>query len=229
MAQKKFLFDTYFEKAGHPPGDPAASAAAHAGAGRPGAADQAAPSPAIYGEEDLAAAREDAYRQGHAAGSQEAAQASETAAAQALDAVMERITALMARWSELEDAGRRESLHLALILVAKMFPALAEREGLPEIEKVLADCLARMREEPRLVVRVPGLVIDRLRERFEKLTERAAFEGKLVLLEDPSAGASDVLVEWPDGGAERNLERQWHEMEKILSHSLHRPGQAAGQ
>ena len=228
MAQKKFLFDTYFEKAGHPPGGPADSAAGR-GSGLPGVADPTAPSPAIYGEEDLAAAREDAYRQGHAAGSQEAAQASETAAAQALDAVMERITALMARWSELEDAGRRESLHLALILVAKMFPALAEREGLPEIEKVLADCLARMREEPRLVVRVPGLVIDRLRERFEELTERAAFEGKLVLLEDPTAGPSDVLVEWPDGGAERNLERQWHEMEKILSHSLHQPGQAVGQ
>ena len=52
--------------------------------------------------------------------------------------------------------------------------------------------------------------------------ERSAFEGKLVLLEEPEAGPSDVLVEWPDGGAERDLERQWREIDEILSHSLQR-------
>jgi flagellar assembly protein FliH len=190
---------------------------------------ETAPSPLLYNEEDLEAARATAYQDGHAAGAAAAAQANDRAVAEALSALAERMDVLMARWPELVAAGEQKGLDLALAVSAKLFPTLAERESLQEVEKVLDDCLSRMREEPRLVVRAPGALVERLRERLDELTARNAFDGKIVLLEEPSAGASDVLVEWPDGGAERNLERQWHAIEELLSHALHQPKQPDGE
>ena len=227
MAQRKFLFDTFFETAGLPPERAVANGSgAHASAATQA---ETAPSPLLYNEEDLEAARATAYQDGHAAGAAAAAQANDRAVAEALSALAERMDVLMARWPELVAAGERKGLDLALAVSAKLFPALAEREGLQEVEKVLDDCLSRMREEPRLVVRAPGALVERLRERLDELTARNAFDGKIVLLEEPSAGASDVLVEWPDGGAERNLERQWHAIEELLSHALHQPKQPDGE
>ena len=227
MAQRKFLFDTFFETAGSPSDRTVAN-----GSGTPvnaAAEGDTAASPLLYSEKDLQAARAAAYQEGHAAGSAETAQANDRAVAEGLSALAERAGALMARWPELTSTGEREGLDLALAVTAKLFPALAEREGLPEIEKVLDDCLRRMREEPRLVVRAAGPVVEHLRETLDELTARNAFDGKIVLLEEPDVGASDVLVEWPDGGAERNLERQWRAIEELLSHSLHQPVRPDGE
>ncbi len=227
MAQRKFLFDTFFETADPPPERSVANGSgAHSSAATEG---ETAPSPLLYNEEDLEAARASAYQEGYTIGSEETAQANDRALAEALSALAERVDAIHTRWPELVAAGEQKGLDLALAVTAKLFPALADREGLQEVEKVLDDCLRRMREEPRLVVRAPGALVERLRETLDELTARNAFEGKIVLLEEPTAGASDVLVEWPDGGANRNLERQWHAIEELLSHSLHRPEQPDGE
>ena len=55
---------------------------------------------------------------------------------------------------------------------------------------------------------------------MEALLPRTGFEGKLVYLGDDTMGASDVRLEWADGGAERNCERQWEEIDALIARAL---------
>ena len=45
----------------------------------------------------------------------------------------------------------------------------------------------------------------------------------MVLLSDDGLGISDCRIEWADGGAERNVERIWKDVEELVSRALHEP------
>ncbi len=121
-------------------------------------------------------------------------------------------------------------------LLRRLFPALTRRHGTKEIEAVIQDSLDRLRDEPRVVVRVADGRLDALKERIDALTAKAGFDGKVVLLADEEIADGDVRVEWADGGAERDSERLWREIEKAVQRALGprpvaggRAGNAAGQ
>jgi hypothetical protein len=52
------------------------------------------------------------------------------------------------------------------------------------------------------------------------MSGKAGYSGEVVLLADNQMGLSDCLVEWADGGAERNVERLWSEVEEVLHRTL---------
>ena len=77
-----------------------------------------------------------------------------------------------------------------------------------------------MLDEPRVVFRVPDAMLDTLQPRIAEMSGKAGYSGEVVLLADDRMGMSDCLVEWADGGAERNVERLWAEVEEILTRTL---------
>ena len=109
---------------------------------------------------------------------------------------------------------------MPLSLVRKLFPKLNEHFGLAEIEALIGDCLERLREEPRLVLRVDSNLLEPVREKVEALLPSTGFEGKLVYLGDDKMAASDVRLEWADGGAERDSQRQWEEIDAVIARAL---------
>jgi len=118
-----------------------------------------------------------------------------------------------------ETARRRdaEALAAAVRLVEKLFPALAERETMREIETLLSDALSRLHEEPRVVVRVADPLLDPLRARTDAIAAKAGYPGQIILLADDAIAEGDVRVEWADGGAERDTERLWRDVRDMLA------------
>jgi flagellar assembly protein FliH len=212
-SSRKFLFDTCFDGQRPATAQPAPKAK------------QPEPEP-TFSKADLEAARAEGFAAGHEQGRQEAQVAGEQAATQALSTIGSALQALLARQEETLSAHERNALSAGATIVRKLFPRLAASEAMPEIEQVIDDCLKRLRTEPRLVIRVADPLLDRLRERLDALVQHAGFEGKIVLLTDETLANDSVRVEWADGGAERDSDKIWREIDGVLERALGdaRPG-----
>lgn len=208
MAQiRKFLFETDFDQ----PSRPAKAQAAPEKAQKP-----KEPPPPSYGEEDLAAAR----REGFEAGRAEALREAEESAARRLADAGEQLAAGLAGLRQRQEAANAalaaDAMNVALAAVRKMLPELARRHGLEEVTAVLRECVARLTPEARVLVRVHPELAAPLRETVEPLRLRSGFSGALEVTEDETVAPGDCRVDWDDGGAERDSEKLWRDIEAII-------------
>ncbi|MGB1548282.1 MAG: hypothetical protein ACPHIA_07125 [Alphaproteobacteria bacterium] len=169
---------------------------------------------ASFTEEDLAAAREEGMAEGKAAGRKEAEAETERLTADALKKISEHMATLGAAQSEASKSNAREASELAMAVARKVMPEISKHGAIIEIEAMVRQCLADRFEEPRVVIRVHDSLLDSLRTRIDSAAANAGFAGKLVLLADDSLQGADCRVEWADGGAERDEERLWKDIEE---------------
>ena len=225
MAQlERFLFDTDFDTA-----EPEPESAA-VGESETDAEEEAEPEgpPPEYFEEDVRQAREDGYNAGHAAGHAEGLEAgrqdAQAQADQALAAVLDRVAAgideIAGGLSTAEERRDREALNVAVKLVQKLFPALERRYGLKEIEALITDSLDRLREKTRVVIRVAPNRLEAIQERIDALAAKSGYEGKVMVISDAELPDGDVRVEWAEGGAERDTNRLWREIETAIARTI---------
>jgi flagellar assembly protein FliH len=99
---------------------------------------------------------------------------------------------------------RRQSVELAHAVAMKLAPALMRRHPLEEIEALVLQCLAELRDEPRIVVRASDSAVAAMKSRIADIAASSAFEGQVVLIPDDTMQAADCRVEWADGGVERD-------------------------
>lgn len=203
---EKFLFHVDFDE---PPAPPA-----------PDPLEEEAPLAPTFTEEQLAAARDEAYRAGLEAGRQEERQSLERSAADSLRsiavALADTIETIDGKAEEIE----RASLKAAVDVARKLVPSLSVKQAQVEVESIIGQCLERLREEPRIVVRVADAALDQIKSRLDDLAESRGFEGRIVLLAQPDFQPSEVKVEWADGGAERNLAQIWAGIDATLERAL---------
>jgi flagellar assembly protein FliH len=168
-------------------------------------------SPAEY-DEAVAAAREE----GRAAGRAEAVAEAEQVATVALKAAGEHLKALMGEAKARQDALTQELTKAAGAIARKLLPAYAKKQGVGEIETLVAECLGRLHDEPRIVVRVHDDVLDPVRQRLDALAASIGFAGRFVLLAADDIAPGDARIEWADGGVERDTARTWQEIETAI-------------
>ncbi|MGD1880338.1 MAG: hypothetical protein ACFB13_22900 [Kiloniellaceae bacterium] len=208
---EKFLFNTSFDMEKSP--------AVKAEEAPKAAAVEPPPAP-TFSEEELEAARQAAFAEGKADGlaEAEANQANRLAEAVAeLPPLFDRLAQDLAAQA---DGQRRETLEAAITVVRKLFPHLAREHGLDETRAVIEQCLERLRDEPRLVIRSADEDLDALKEHIEASAAHSAFDGKLVFLADDRLAPGDLRLEWADGGAERDQAGLWKEIDTVIDRAL---------
>lgn len=208
---QKFLFETSFET----PGDAAESA------------DRKKPA-LQYSEEDLERARAEGYAAGREAGQREVRQSLEQASSEAVDRVAKELSGLVEALAHAQERQHTLAMRIALAIERKLFPRMVEKHGPAEIEAVVSECLDHLRSEPRIVVRVADQLLDRMKDKVSALAERHGFEGRLVFLAEESLGSGDVRVEWADGGAERDGDWLWRQIDEAVERALDGPAAAGG-
>ena len=195
-APQKFLFETSFE--------PEA---------QPGASLEPAPEPK-FSAQDLEQARAEGLDRGR----NEALQAIEQSLARALEAIAERLPELERSLAEVQERQTQAAVAVSAALVRKLFPKLARDHGMAEIDAVVSEAMARLRDEPRIAIRVEDSLLDPVRTRVGELAEAKDFEGRIVYLAQDGMATGDVRVEWADGGAERNTEQTWQDIDDLIRH-----------
>src|SRR5581483_2862125 len=83
------------------------------------------------------------------------------------------------------------AVELSLGMVRRLFPELARRNGLGEIEGLLMRCIETLNREPRFAVRVATTQIDELRPRIEEIATSRGFEGRIAVIGDDAIKAGD--------------------------------------
>ena len=222
---RKFLFDNDFGEApqssvGGSVGGAQAKGSAPAGAKAKGGVAPPAPPPPMFTEAEMQGACDIARRKGEEAGAtrgrSEAVAAFDKQVAATLSTIAQQ-TAAIAKGIAAEAQAAGKSVDLAMAIVRKLHPALVERQGLAEIESVLAQCLESLKQEPRLVAYVHSVRLDALQERLTQLSASSGFDGRVVLIGDDAMGESDCRVEWADGGVEREAGRILRAVEEALA------------
>lgn len=169
-----------------------------------------------YSEEQLEAAKKEAYESGLAAGKKAQLAAQEQQIAALLAKVEKQAGALI---QESTDVWARQitQLHeVAFVIARKILPSYVAHHGMDEIEALIDRVLSDMSREPRLVIRIAEASFDDASAKINALAANQAFAGKLVLLSDPDLGVSDCRVEWADGGIERDTKAIWEEIDRIM-------------
>ena len=234
MKVQRFLFETSFD--GTAAGEPFAPTELDSQEPKDWLSDQAPeqetapeapepPQPALS-ERDLVEAKAAAFAEGEAHGREAALAETTGSIEQRCSELLEQIATALPDSLRAEETAYssacRESLALAIATFKKLFPKLERQAALAEVEALVETSLAQLRQEPRVVLRLPDDLLDPMRDRLDGLTHSQGFEGKVVLLSDPELGPSDVRVEFADGGMERCARQLWSEIEsRILEAGAH--------
>lgn len=169
-----------------------------------------------YTADDLAIAEEAAREQGRLAGIAETRATIEHTTAVALSRIGEQLQALGRTIEEIRYESASHALKIAVAVVRKVLPDLAQRNGLAEIEALVRECLNTFYDEPRVVVRLHDKMLDPLREQIDEIAAGCGFNGKIVLFGDEHLAETDCRIEWADGGAERNLTGLYQEIGQVI-------------
>lgn len=166
----------------------------------------------IYGRAELDVARDEGMRDGAA---QERA-TTERLQAEALAAISERLAAIAQQQAAALENVSQEAVALAMAIARKVAPSLMRQQPTAEIEGMIADFLQQLIDEPRIVVRAPDALLEGLKGRIDEIAAGCGFAGNVVFLADPALGAGDCTLEWADGGAERQVDAIWRDIDTRL-------------
>jgi len=165
---------------------------------------------------EVEAEKAKAFAEGHAKGVADTQQDAAMRAA----AAFQSISAQLGNMIQQVDAQRAETnkaaVAAAVAMTRKLLPALARREAMAEIEALVAECLGRMHDAPKIVVRLNEMHVDSFRQKIEQIATATGFSGRVAIVADPALAAEDARVEWADGGVERSTAQIWKEIETAI-------------
>jgi flagellar assembly protein FliH len=93
-----------------------------------------------------------------------------------------------------------EAVDVAVAVARKLCGELIAREPLGEITALVSDCFAHLVSTPHIVVRINDALYEGAREKIERLAAQNGFQGRLVVLAEPTIATGDCRIEWADGG-----------------------------
>lgn len=178
-APAKFLFDTDFSA--------------------PDRARDRAPTPAEVAQK-VADAEARAYRAGFDAALRETRVESDRRSAQALEEIGAAIKGIAARFAGIETRMETEAVDVAVAVARKLCAELVAREPLGEVTALVSDCFSHLVSTPHLVVRINDTLYETARDNIERMAAHSGFQGRLVILAEPTIATGDCRIEWADGG-----------------------------
>src|SRR5581483_1541663 len=107
-------------------------------------------------------------------------------------------------------------VELSLAIVRRLFPELARRHGLEEIEGLLTRCIETLHREPRFTVRVAAAQLEEIRPRIEEIAIARGFECRIAVSGDDAIKLGDGQVEWTEGGMIRKADSIWAAIETAI-------------
>jgi flagellar assembly protein FliH len=183
-----------------------------------------APPPPTFSEAEMAAAvasaRKAALAEGMAQGRTEALNQRDRQVAGALTGVATQLAAIEQSTQIGAEALTETAIELGLSIARKLFPDLAQRHGVAEVEALVRGCLERLKAEPRFLVKVAEEHAEELEQQIGAAAVEQGFEGKISVKADAAVKPGDCQIEWAQGGLIRKGADIWREIETALEQGL---------
>ncbi|MGD1934631.1 MAG: hypothetical protein ACFB0Z_09030 [Candidatus Phaeomarinobacter sp.] len=177
-----------------------------------------------WSEKEVEAIRAEAYAAGEeAARTSEEAEVSRQIAAGSAH-VADRLSVLIENLRVERAAMREEAAEIAMAISRKLMPALMETAPTKEIEAILEQSFALLRNEARVVIYSTQDAIPLLEPRIAEMVKDSGFEGQLALRADENIAPGDVRIEWGTGAITRDTPALESSIEQIVHTYLSAPG-----
>ncbi|MDA0655762.1 MAG: FliH/SctL family protein [Proteobacteria bacterium] len=173
--------------------------------------------PPIFSMEDLEEAREEGFEEGRKAALEAAAGGIEERIADAFEAVKKQLSAIDHNQEEANTRTQAMSLALLRRIVEKLFPAMIANYGMAEIENILDACMPLITDGAKVFLRINDDVAPEVERRLQNIIQQNGILARVTVLPDPELGPSDCILNWGDGGAERDFDALWSQIDVILS------------
>jgi flagellar assembly protein FliH len=182
------------------------------------------PPPPTFSEAEMAAAvaaaRKTALAEGATQGRTEALNQRDRQVAGALTGVATQLAAIEQSTQIGADKLTETAIELGLSITRKLFPDLAKRHGVAEVEALIRESMERLKVEPRFLVKVAEEHAEELEKQIGAAAVEQGFEGKISVKADASVKPGDCQVEWAQGGLIRKGADIWREIETALEQGL---------
>lgn len=144
------------------------------------------------------------YRNGFAAGQQEAAAESARRLAIAMEEIARNLDFLTRGLSGVENRLEAEAVEVAVATGRKLATELLSREPFAEIAALATECFRQLVATPHVVVRINDALYAEAQARLGEIATQTGFDGRLLVLAEPDIAAGDCRIEWADGGMSRD-------------------------
>jgi flagellar assembly protein FliH len=154
-----------------------------------------------FSEEEMKAAREQAFASGKEEGINEAAAATEREIVGILEKLGGKFGEIFKSQEEADASILESAISVAVAITRKVFPTLNERNALKEIERMVTLTMEKILEEPRIIVHVNPELTGPLTERLGGLAEKAGYKGEVEVAAADDMPPGDCRVEWKSSSA----------------------------
>ena len=152
----------------------------------------------------LAEAEATAHAKGYAQAQNDAAVEADRRIAAAMERVAVNLREANSALHAIETRLECEAVEVAVAVARKLVPELLGREPFAEISALASHCFRELVAAPHIAVRVNDSLYAAAREKLEDITRAHGYEGRLVVLGEPSVAVGDCRIEWADGGINRD-------------------------
>ncbi|MGB0750219.1 MAG: hypothetical protein ACPGO3_15870 [Magnetospiraceae bacterium] len=178
------------------------------------------PPPPTFTEAELEQAKESAYMRGREEALSDAGHVVEQNMARALTAIAEKFSDMAAAQTAANEAAAREAVEVAVAVIRKLFPEWNRRHGAEEVVAALREVTARLIEEPTLTVFVNADERETVEDRVDPVVRQTGLAVSVEVVGDVDVAPGDCRMAWNAGGAARDADRLWAEIDEILKRNL---------
>ncbi len=125
--------------------------------------------------------------------------------------------------SNLLDQTRKDSqtafttaVEFAMAVCKKVVPTLAEKNAIEEIQGLLEKNFHFLKEEPKISLRLNSFSADKIKPVLADLVKKESYMGKITVIRDNTLPVGDCLVEWKNGGLQRNAQDVLNQTEELV-------------
>ena len=199
VATEKFLFETTFDSDGQILHDASTGGAKKS-----------------FTPEEVETIKQEAYADGLNGVEAQMAQQNAQILGQVSESMLQVITQLNGETARL----REQAVDLAMVVANRLCGTLLEKEPEAEIVALISRCLDALPSEPHIVVRVGETVSEPVKTAVSGLAAEKGFNGKVLVVSEPTIQTADCRVEWADGGIERDMAALSSQIDDIVRRHL---------
>jgi flagellar assembly protein FliH len=173
-----------------------------------------------FSEEELRSARDEAFTKGKEQGIKEEAAERKQSLLGAMERLEEQFNNLFKSQEEAATSNLNNAILVATTICRKIFPALNERGALEEVEHMVVETIEKTLEEPKVSICIHPDLEPLLKEHINSLSKKANYKAEIKIIPTEDISLGDCRVEWECGGAQRNTENLWQEIDEIVKRNL---------
>ncbi len=180
---------------------------------------EAPPPPPTFSEEELNAAKRDAYQQGHNQAQNEQAEV-ERLILEGIDNFTNSLAPVFLQYKKHCGKLRYDMPVLAFSIAKKVAGDALTNEHMAIIETAAQKTLEIIISEPEVTVTVNSRLKENLSNKIKQISSREKSAQNIKVIADDNMPVSDYRIEWKNGSLERNTEKLWQQMEKVIENML---------